>query len=124
MDDLYVIVVIAIVVIKMITSFFKGDDSKTILTTEPEEEELLQPLPDGEVTTVASPTTTETRSNQQAWNRRKPKAATRHQTVEKKAAPTVSVTQIEAESNEEFQINSAEEARKAIIWGEILQRKY
>ena len=28
------------------------------------------------------------------------------------------------ENNNEFQINSAEEARKAIIWGEILQRKH
>ena len=28
------------------------------------------------------------------------------------------------ENNDEFQINSAEEARKAIIWGEILQRKH
>lgn len=26
--------------------------------------------------------------------------------------------------NDEFQINSVEEARKAIIWGEILQRKH
>lgn len=123
MDDLYVIVVIAIVVIKMITSFFKGDDSKTILTAEPEEEELLQPLPDGEVTTVASPTTTETRSNQQAWSRRKPKGTTTYQSVAK-SAPAPSATQAEEENREEFQINSAEEARKAIIWGEILQRKY
>lgn len=30
----------------------------------------------------------------------------------------------EEKANEEFQINSAEEARKAIIWGEILQRKH
>lgn len=28
------------------------------------------------------------------------------------------------ENNDEFLINSAEEARKAIIWGEILQRKH
>ena len=28
------------------------------------------------------------------------------------------------ENNDDFQINSAEEARKAIIWGEILQRKH
>lgn len=35
--------------------------------------------------------------------------------------PTISTIE---ENNEDFQINSAEEARKAIIWGEILQRKH
>ena len=29
-----------------------------------------------------------------------------------------------SDNNEEFTIHSAEEARRAIIWGEILQRKY
>ena len=29
-----------------------------------------------------------------------------------------------ADASSEFEIHSAEEARKAIIWGEILQRKY
>lgn len=29
-----------------------------------------------------------------------------------------------SDSNEDFTIHSAEEARRAIIWGEILQRKY
>ena len=29
-----------------------------------------------------------------------------------------------AEASSQFEIHSAEEARKAIIWGEILQRKY
>ena len=32
--------------------------------------------------------------------------------------------QAEQEEPSEFQINSAEEARRAIIWSEILQRKY
>ena len=30
----------------------------------------------------------------------------------------------EADNKEDFTIHSAEEARRAIIWGEILQRKY
>ena len=29
-----------------------------------------------------------------------------------------------SDNNEDFTIHSAEEARRAIIWGEILQRKY
>lgn len=32
--------------------------------------------------------------------------------------------EVEQEEPSEFQINSAEEARRAIVWSEILQRKY
>lgn len=40
------------------------------------------------------------------------------------SAPSASSMQRIEETHEDFTINSAEEARRAIIWGEILQRKY
>ncbi|EJW90873.1 hypothetical protein EVA_21033 [gut metagenome] len=52
------------------------------------------------------------------------------QTVHQPLAPPTEIpatTKTETETagyEEDFQIRSAEEARKAIIWGEILQRKY
>ena len=41
-----------------------------------------------------------------------------------KIAPPPSIIEPEVEETSEFAIHSAEEARRAIIWSEILQRKY
>lgn len=41
-----------------------------------------------------------------------------------KSSPPPTTSQQKSETESEYSINSAEEARKAIIWSEILQRKY
>lgn len=67
---------------------------------------------------------------QQQQSAKKPKAPRPfiqpNKNNERKTAPIPSPVEqptIE-ENNDDFQINSTEEARKAIIWGEILQRKH
>ena len=55
------------------------------------------------------------------------KAAKKHKSAPKQ--PTVypntdNMSPEPTETSSQFEIHSAEEARKAIIWGEILQRKY
>lgn len=64
----------------------------------------------------------------------KPEAAVIRKKTEKKYKPAKKQPFIQqdtdntlpepADASSEFEIHSAEEARKAIIWGEILQRKY
>lgn len=53
--------------------------------------------------------------------------ATSSQTIQKQkmaSPPSSSTMQRVEETHEDFTIHSAEEARRAIIWGEILRRKY
>ncbi|MDR0940520.1 MAG: ferrichrome ABC transporter substrate-binding protein [Mediterranea sp.] len=54
---------------------------------------------------------------------RSPKKETpRHAPLPQPPIPTETIET--TEDGEEFQIRSAEEARRAIVWGEILRRKY
>ena len=55
------------------------------------------------------------------------KAAKKHKSAPKQppvCPNTDNMSPEPAEASSQFEIHSAEEARKAIIWGEILQRKY
>lgn len=58
-------------------------------------------------------------SSSQATKRSSSKKSTR-----KTEAPTSPLIQEEPENEQEFNIRSAEEVRRAIIWSEILNRKY
>ena len=53
-----------------------------------------------------------------------PSAKSRHTPMKTPPPPTASRLQESGEATSEYGIHSAEEARKAIIWSEILQRKY
>lgn len=55
------------------------------------------------------------------------KAAKKHKSAPKQppvCPNTDNMSPEPTEASSQFEIHSAEEARKAIIWGEILQRKY
>lgn len=53
-----------------------------------------------------------------------PRSGSRLAAVTDRKSMQTSDTEASKEAEEDFTIHSAEEARKAIIWGEILQRKY
>lgn len=87
-------------------------------------DELLNPVPVEPPAAVAEPRTPKKKKRKDKANALAASGGTIRQTTsEHRHAPFPDTTSHD-EPAEDFAIRSAEEARRAIIWGEILQRKY
>lgn len=119
MDDLSTILIIAVGIIFSIIKAKNKTEDEPIFEEEPtsydyeEEEELPMATQPTSVNQTNKSFVQSTPSPQ-----KQVKEKTKTTSISKKKEQTIQET-----TNEEFQINSIEEARKAIIWGEILQRK-
>lgn len=122
MDDLSTILIIAVGIIISIIKAKNKNEDEPIFEEEPTSYDYEE---EGDLPMTTQQTPTSQPINSFTQSTISPKKTIK----EKRNTTTISAPKeekklIEETSNEEFQINSVEEARKAIIWGEILQRKH
>lgn len=125
-DILKILFVVGILLYEIVRRIRKEDSGQAASLEEdlPEPEDIPVPLDEPDATCVFTPEEEEKPANPlpppPKPQRKKPQT---YQPLPDAPAtpPTPDIT---AAQEDEYRILSAEEARKAIIWGEILQRKY
>ena len=125
-DILKILFVVGILLYEIVRRIRKEDSGQAASLEEdlPEPEDILVPLDEPDATCVFTPEEEEKPADPlpptPKPQRKKPQT---YQPLPDAPAtpPTPDIT---AAQEDEYRILSAEEARKAIIWGEILQRKY
>lgn len=123
-------VILIVVVISIISKLFgplkKLAEEKGLFDDPYEDntaEDVVPPLhyPYGEQHEAPQPTAQPYSSAEQPTGRHRKNASSAARPTSPPPAPPIAA---EPEAESEYAIRSAEEARRAIIWGEILQRKY
>ena len=125
-DILKILFVVGILLYEIVRRIRKEDSGQAASLEEdlPEPEDIPVPLDEPDATCVFTPEEEEKPADPlpptPKPQRKKPQT---YQPLPD-APATPPTTDITAAQEDEYRILSAEEARKAIIWGEILQRKY
>lgn len=125
-DILKILFVVGILLYEIVRRIRKEDSGQAASLEEdlPEPEDIPVPLDEPDATCVFTPEEEEKPADPlpptPKPQRKKPQT---YQPLPD-APATPSTPDITAAQEDEYRILSAEEARKAIIWGEILQRKY
>lgn len=122
MEDIMQFLVIAGIIAFGVYRQFAKDKAKNAENAQP------MPRPEYEMETPAMPDSPQKRTPKKQRHHPLPQEGVRttpnprlHSSSDIATAPTIEVEEI---GDSKYSIHSAEEARRAIIWSEILQRKY